>query len=169
MQQRTSQFANKEGQKFRLNYDEFLISQVFHKDFKPSRLNNEGREVIDKHYWEERICCIHEDCHFPNDNVEKHHLKSTEFEPIKFQLVILEGMNPIWKYLIITKFRKHHKERLLGDIRLTNNKLDNKEIRKQGRGWTFVKKKNVYEVDPRIPINFRLRHWMITPQQINKK
>jgi hypothetical protein len=33
-------------------------------------------------------------------------LKGTEFEPTKFQLVILEGMNPIWKYLLIAKFRK---------------------------------------------------------------
>jgi hypothetical protein len=47
--------------------------------------------------------------------------------------------------------------------------LDNKEIRKQGRGWTFVKKKNVYEIDPRVPINFRPRHWINTPQQINMK
>jgi hypothetical protein len=45
-------------------------------------------------------------------------LKETEFEPIKFQLVILEGMNPILKYLIITKFKKTHKESLFGDMRL---------------------------------------------------
>jgi hypothetical protein len=54
-------------------------------------------------------------------------------------------------------------------MRLANYKLDNKEIRKQGRGWTFVKKKNIYEVGPRIPINFRPRHWIITSQQINMK
>jgi hypothetical protein len=119
MQQCTSQFANKEGHiehieefhkknKFRLNSEEFFISQLFYKDFKPSKLNNEGQEVTDKHFWEERICYIYEDCHYPKDGIETNHLKillkGTEFEPTKFQLVILEGMNPIWKYLIIAKF-----------------------------------------------------------------
>jgi hypothetical protein len=50
MQQCTSQFYNRtqhiehienlhNKKYFKLNYDEYLISQVFHNDFKPHRLN----------------------------------------------------------------------------------------------------------------------------------
>jgi hypothetical protein len=79
-------------------------------------------------------------------------------------------MNPIWRYLIISDLRKKHKN-IIGDMRLANFKMNpEKAITKKGRGWTFIKKKskNEFEADPRIPINFRPRKWLITPQQVNK-
>jgi acetone carboxylase gamma subunit len=78
--------------------------------------------------------------------------KGTEFEPYKFQLIILKGMNPIWKYLVVSKIRKEYKEGIIGDMRLSNFKVDDKKIRKCRKGWTFKKKKNTFDVDPRIPI-----------------
>jgi hypothetical protein len=55
IQQWTFQFAKKEelidlvkfihkSKYFDLNYDEYIISQVFHKDFKPSKMNSDGKE-----------------------------------------------------------------------------------------------------------------------------
>jgi hypothetical protein len=69
MQQCISQFNNKshhidhiekfhQKKNFKLNYDEYLISQVFHNDFKPSKLNPEGKEIFNEKYWDERIKCI---------------------------------------------------------------------------------------------------------------
>jgi hypothetical protein len=51
-----------------------LISQVFRKDFKPSKLNPDGKEIIGEKFWEERIKCIFEDCHFPNNTLERSHI-----------------------------------------------------------------------------------------------
>jgi hypothetical protein len=104
-----------------------LISQVFHNDFHPAKLNPESIEVIDKRFWEERIRCIYEDCHYPNNAMEKSHIKDllrgTEFEPTEFQTIILEGMNTIWRYLVISEFRKKHKN-IFGDKRLANFKMN---------------------------------------------
>jgi hypothetical protein len=186
MQQDTTQFDNRvqhidlienfhRKEHFKINYAEYLISQVFHNDFHPSRMNSEGKEVIDNKFWEERIKCIYEDCHYPNNAMERSHIKDllscTEFEPTEFQAIIVDGMNPIWRYLVIYEFRKRHKK-IFGDMRLANFKMNpEKTISKKGKGWTFIKKKNKNEikVDPRIPINFRPRKWIITQQQINKK
>jgi hypothetical protein len=80
-------------------------------------------------------------------------------------------MNPIWRNLVISEFRKKHKN-IIGDLRLANFKMNpEKAMGKKGKGWTFSKKKNKidFDVDPRVPINFRPRKWMITPQQVNKK
>jgi hypothetical protein len=138
-------------------------------------MNSEGNEVIDKKFWEERIKCINENCHYPNNVMERSHIKDllsgTEFEPTEFQTIISEGMNPIWKYPIISECRKKHKKNF-EDMRLANFKMNpEKTISKKGKGWTFIKKKNKneIEIDPRIPINFRPRKWIITQQQINKK
>jgi hypothetical protein len=80
---------------FHLNYEEYLISQVFHNNFKSSRLSSEGKEIIDEKLWEERIICIYEDCHYHNNLLERGHLRDllrdTEFESTDFKLIILEG------------------------------------------------------------------------------
>jgi hypothetical protein len=110
MQQSTTQFDNKAQyidhvekfhtkEYFKINYDKYLISQVFHNDFHPAKLNPEGSEVLDKKFWEERIRWIYEDCHYPKNTMERSHIKyllnGTEFEPTDFQTIILEGINPI--------------------------------------------------------------------------
>jgi hypothetical protein len=99
-------------------------------------------------------------------------LSGTEFEPTDFQLIVLEGMNPILRYLVVSEYRKRFKEGIFGDMRLANFKLDDKNFRKFGKkGWGFVKKKSKidFDVGSRVPINFRLLKWMITPQQANMK
>jgi hypothetical protein len=158
-------FHNKKH--FKLNYDEYLISQVFHNDFKPHRLNQDAREIYDEKFWEEKIKCIYEDCHFPIQATERSHigdlLSGTEFEPTEFQKMILEGMNPIWKYLVILEFRKKHQKY---SRRLANFKVNpDKTLTKKGRGWTFIKKKskNEFDIDRRIPVKFKPRKWIITP------
>jgi hypothetical protein len=68
MQQCTSQFDNKgqqldhieifhKKQQIRTNLDEYLISQVFHNNFIPSKLNSDSREVYEENFWDERIQC----------------------------------------------------------------------------------------------------------------
>jgi hypothetical protein len=121
MQQSSSQFGNKaehidhiekfhHKKHFKLNYEEYLLSQVFHNDFIPSRINPEVKEITDETFWEGKINCIYEDCHYPNNAMERGHigdlLSGIEFEPAEFQRMILEGMNPIWRYLVISEFRK---------------------------------------------------------------
>jgi hypothetical protein len=65
MQQCTTQFHNKaqhiehienfhKKKYFKLNYEEYLFSQVFHNDFKPHKLNQERREVYDEKFWEKK-------------------------------------------------------------------------------------------------------------------
>jgi hypothetical protein len=50
-------------------------------------------------------------------------------------------MNPIWRYLVISEFRRKHKN-IIGDMRLANFKMDpDKTISKKGRRWAFIKKK----------------------------
>jgi hypothetical protein len=87
--------------------------------------------------------CIYEDCHFLSQGMERTHigdlLSGTEFEPTEFQKIILEGMNPIWRYLVISEFRKKHRN-IIGDMR--------------------------FDINNRIPINFRPRKWIITQQQV---
>jgi hypothetical protein len=86
-------------QQIRTNYEEYLISQVFHNDYIPCRLYQNLREVYEKDFWDEKIRCIYEDCHYPIQGYERGHiadlLSGTELEPTEFQKVILEGMNPI--------------------------------------------------------------------------
>jgi hypothetical protein len=149
MQQCTTQFDNKaqhidhvekfyKKEHFKINYDEYLISQVSHNDFHPVKLNPEGSEVGDKKFWEERIRCIYQDCDYPNNAMERSHIKDllsgTEFEPTDLQTIILDGMNPIWRYLVISEFRKKHKN-IFGDMRLANFKMKpEKSISKKGKG-----------------------------------
>jgi hypothetical protein len=160
---------------FKLNYDEYLISQVFHHDFKPCKPNQEGREVYDEKFWEKKIKCIYEDCHYPINTLERSHigdlLSGIEFEHTEFQKIILEGMNPIWRYLVISDLREKQKN-IFGDMRYANFIMNpEKTLSKKGKGWTFIKKKNKidFDVDPRIPIDFRPRKWIITPPQVNIK
>jgi hypothetical protein len=110
---------------------------------------------------------------FPIHATERSHigdlLSGTDFEPTESQKIILEGMNPVWKYLVILEFKKKYRS-IVDDMRLANFKVNpDKNLRKVGRGWAFVKKKskNDFDIDNRIPINFRPRKWIITQQQIN--
>jgi hypothetical protein len=71
---------------------------------------------------------------------------------------------------VISEIRKKHKK-IIGDMRLANFKINpDKKMRRQGKGWTFQKKKNKndFEIDNRIPIGFRARKWIIAQNQINK-
>jgi hypothetical protein len=81
----------------------------------------------------------------------------------------LEGMNPIWRYLVISEFRERLKS-IIGDTRLANFKLNpDKSLIKKEKDWVFIKKKGKTDsnVHPRIPVNFKPRKWIITPQQVN--
>jgi hypothetical protein len=80
-------------------------------------------------------------------------------------------MSPIWRYLVISEIRKKHKH-IIGDMRLANFKINpDRKMRRQGKGWTYYKKKskNDFEIDNRIPIGFRARKWIIAQNQINKE
>jgi hypothetical protein len=56
-------------------------------------------------------------------------------------------------------------------MRFYNFKLVNKNLRKYGDGCGVIKKKSKtdFDVDLRVPINFRPLKWIITPQQTNSK
>jgi hypothetical protein len=66
MKQCTSQFRNKtehidhienfhKKEYFKLNYDEYLISQVFHNDFIPYRINKEARKHMKKRFGKKKL------------------------------------------------------------------------------------------------------------------
>jgi hypothetical protein len=161
-------------QHIRHNLDEYLISQVFHNNFIPCKLNPDSSEIYEENFWDEKIQCIYEDCQYPIQGYERGHiadlLSGSELEPTEFQKLILEGMNPIWRYLVISEIRKKHRH-IIGDMRLANFKINpDRKIHKQGKGWTYQKKKskNDFEIDNRIPIGFRARKWIIAQNQINK-
>jgi hypothetical protein len=65
-------------------------------------------------------------------------LKGSDFHPSELQLIIIENLNTIGKFLVIEEMRREDRDDISGDVYLSKFKID-KIMKRYGKGLTFVK------------------------------